>query len=237
MTEEDKQLVAEIGKVHARLGEDMVLTQIGANDGVQADPLFRFLTTHKCQAHLLEPAPRYFKELTHNYHKFPHVTCHRCGIAEKSGTKTMTVVDYNNQMPSCFKGLSTFDESKNLFSGRGWRHLSATVEQMGMTEEYELLMKHKATLDVSVLTLDDFFSANGISQLDVFVTDCEGYDWIVFDQLDLERYSPAVIFMETHTLGREVWQLMGDKLTRHGYKILTDLVRHPQINTLAVKHD
>ena len=231
-----KRLLDELEKVFKNNGSETMLLQIGANDGLQDDPVRSFIMEHKIKAHLLEPVPQYFNELVLNYQEVDYVTCHNCGIAEKTGLKKMTVVDYNDKMPECFKGLSTFDESKNFFSGYGNNRLRASAEQMSFTKEYELLLQNKHEEEVNVFTLDDFLSQNGIDKIDVFVTDTEGYDFIIFEQLDLERFSPSLIYMETHTLGKEVWEKIGDKLKRYGYDILTDLIEHTQPDTLAVKH-
>lgn len=41
--------------------------EVGANDGITWDPLFKFVKKFKWEAILIEPHPAYYKELTENY--------------------------------------------------------------------------------------------------------------------------------------------------------------------------
>ena len=41
--------------------------EIGANDGITWDPLFKFIKKYKWEGILVEPHPRYFRELVENY--------------------------------------------------------------------------------------------------------------------------------------------------------------------------
>ena len=230
---EDTLLIAEVRKTYARAGKDMVVLQIGANDGIQDDPLHQFILNNKCEAHLLEPVPRYFKDLVKNYKKAKYVNCHNCAIAEYSGKKKMSVANHKEGIPLWVKGCSTFDESKNVFSGYGGLHLRTSVQDAGDDLLYQELLENKTEEEVAVLTLDDFLHTNDIDVIDIFITDTEGYDWIVFEQLDLIKYHPSVIFMETHGLGAETWRVIYNKLSRRGYTLLTDI--NTSWNTLAVR--
>jgi hypothetical protein len=68
--------------------------------------------------------------------------------------------------------------------------------------------------------LNTFLPENEIDSIDVFVTDAEGHDFIIFNQLDFSKYSPKFIILETHTLSQRDKNVIVKKLVDNGYDIL-----------------
>ena len=65
----------------------------------------------------------------------------------------------------------------------------------------------------------DVLDRNGVTHIDAFLVDCEGADWIVFEQLDLKRYRPGMIKIEVGALpATEIGQVVV-KLKTAGYKV------------------
>jgi FkbM family methyltransferase len=196
---------------------DFVVLQIGANDGIQDDLVRPLITKYNLKSHLVEPILKYFQSLSHNYKDYSNVICHNIAISDIDGDKEMSVIKYNDTMPIWCKGLSTFDESYNFFSGFGGLGL---VEDLKNTDVYKQVIENKIKINVTTKKLETFLNDNQINSLDIFITDTEGHDFIIFNQLDLTKYRPKVIIMETHTLGENVNNLITDKLLKHGYTIL-----------------
>jgi FkbM family methyltransferase len=198
------------------LNKDTVVVQIGANDGVQDDFVKDWIENNNVQAHLVEPIPVFYEQVSSLHADKDNVTCYNVAIHEHSGSATMTYVD-SPELPVFSKGLGTFDESKNGFSMSGNFGLRTDLRNNPTIIRIQELKQY---ITVPTITLPEFLSTNNIGKIDVFVTDTEGFDGIIFSQLDLEKYTPTWIIMETHTLTKEENQKIDDKLKRYGYDIL-----------------
>jgi FkbM family methyltransferase len=196
---------------------EFVVLQIGANDGVQDDLIRPLITKYNPKSHLLEPVEQFFKSLSDNYKDYSNVVCHNIAISDTDGLKEMSIIKYDNSMPIWCKGLSTFDESLNFFSGFGGLGMA---QDLRGTHVYNQVSNNKIKINVTTKKLETFLNENQINSIDVFVTDTEGHDFIIFNQLDLNKYSPKIIVMETHQLGEEINNLITDKLLKHGYSIV-----------------
>jgi hypothetical protein len=67
--------------------------------------------------------------------------------------------------------------------------------------------------------LQDVLDRNNIEYIDAFLVDCEGADWVVFDQLDIVRYKPGLIKIEIGALGAEDIGNVVLKLKTNGYRV------------------
>jgi FkbM family methyltransferase len=210
--------------------ESLKLIQIGANDGIQDDPICNVINKYKISSDLIEPIPFYFDELTNNYKDSPWVKCHNLAISDTDGYQEMSWLRYNPDLPVWMKGLNTFDPLKNyLGTGHGGRNLS---KDMRAEKEWEYVKNNIEKINVKTSTLNSFFKDNNIKKIDLYITDTEGYDGKIFNQLDLSLYSPKIILMETHSLGDEENAKIDQKLINNNYEIL--LKEH---DTLAVKKE
>ncbi len=204
-----------------------VIVQIGANDGLQDDLIRPIITKYKPKSYLVEPIVNNFNALVNNYSGYSNVSFFNYAISDIDGLKEMTTLDYDNNLPLWCKGLSTFDTSYNFFSGFGDVGLKQDFRNTELFREVE---KKKFTVTVETKKLSTFLNQNNINLIDIFVTDTEGHDYIIFNQLDLDKYNPKYIIMETHTLGENTNDLIKNKLTQHGYTIISD-----SLDTIAFK--
>lgn len=208
--------------------ESLRILQIGANDGVQEDPIFHTVNKYKVVADLIEPIPTYFEELVNNYKNSPWVTCHNIAISECDGYQEMSWLKYKDDLPLWMKGLNTFDPSKNyLGTGHGGRNLN---KDMRSEKEWKYVKNNTEKMKVKTLSLKSFLETNKIKKIDIYVSDTEGYDGKIFNQLDLSLYSPKIIMMETHSLGEEANTQIDRKLLDNNYEIL--MKEH---DTVAIK--
>lgn len=214
--------------------ENTVLVQIGANDGIQDDFMRDIILSKNIKAHLLEPIPVFFNQLSSLYANSDRVFCYNVAIHEYSGSAMMTYVN-EPDLPVYTKGLGTFDISKNAFSSRGNYQLK---DDLSEDPTIKAILKKKKELSVQTLTLSDFLEKNNINNIDIFVTDTEGFDGIIFSQLDLKKYTPELIIMETHTLGEDQNNAIKAKLKKYNYQILVDgwdtVARKKMISSYAI---
>jgi FkbM family methyltransferase len=198
--------------------ENLTLIQIGANDGLQSDPFRETIINNKINSYLLEPIPDFYNMLKHNYSNCDWVKCFNLAITTENGEQEITYVPKINGLPEWTQGLGTFNTSKNfLGEGKGGRNLETDYSN---TELYREVKENIKKIIVKTKTLETFLTDQGIQKIDFYLSDTEGYDWVIFNQLDLNKYQPKVIYMETHTLGEYENSMIDEKLIKNGYTIL-----------------
>jgi FkbM family methyltransferase len=206
----------------------LTLLQIGANDGQQSDLFRDLIIEYKIKSNLLEPIPEFYNLLVKNYSNYNWVKCHNLAITTDDGEREMRYVPKIEGLPEWTMGLGTFDVEKNfLGSGKGGYMLN---EDYSNSKIYKKCMNEVKTINVNTSTLDSFIKKNDIKNIDIYISDTEGFDWIIFNQLDLNIFNPKIICMETHTLGNIENNLINDKLTKNGYTIIKQ-----EWDTIAIK--
>lgn len=208
------ELLNAINKINQPISE-MTIVQIGANDGKQSDPVNEIIRKYNNISYLCEPIPEYYKILKNQYNSYPNVKCYNIAITTLDGQAEMTYLKPNKDLPEWTRGLGTLDIKGN-YLGEGRAGFKGK-EDRSNTELYKKVKKLEEKIQVNTQTLNTFLTKNNIQEIDVFVTDVEGYDWVVFDQLDLEKYHPKVIYMETHFLSDEDNKKIDEKLHLYGY--------------------
>ena len=196
---------------------NFTILQIGANDGVQDDLIRPLITKYNLKSHLVEPIKEHYENLCSNYIHFSNVKCHNLAISDIDGEKIMTTIEYDESLPTWCKGLSTFDTTRNFLGGFGGYQLK---DDLRNSELFNKIKNGRTEIIVSTKTLNTFLTENEIDSIDVFVTDAEGHDFIIFNQLDFSKYSPKFIILETHTLSQRDKNVIVKKLVDNGYDIL-----------------
>lgn len=74
-------------------------------------------------------------------------------------------------------------------------------------------------IDIPAITLDKLFEKHGLAELDLLQIDAEGFDWQVLKTLDLQRFRPAIIQLETGHLQRPDLAAMAQALNAADYLI------------------
>lgn len=164
--------------------KDLVIVQIGSNDGATFDPIYGLLQQNPSwKALLVEPVPFLFDRLRQNYSANGNVRFENVAVTHSAGQAAFHYVDSSASecfpdLPVWFDQLGSFDRSHII------RHLGTKVEPFIVGKE------------VATASLDSILERNDISRIDVLHIDTEGYDWQVLQQLDRRRFEPAVILFE-----------------------------------------
>ena len=113
-------------------------------------------------------------------------------------------------LPIEFIGCSSITDT-NLMSGKNaWGEAD---------ENFNKFAPHLKDIEVPSDTLQSILDRNRIEHIDAFLVDCEGADWIVFEQLDIERYRPGIIKVEVGALpAAEIGEVLV-KLKTAGYQV------------------
>lgn len=191
------------------------LINVGACDGVLFDDVTPWLRRIKgSRAVLVEPIPYNQKRLRENYPDTDRFIIEPVAVTQEKGTIRIKTFDIPaleaGTLPIEFIGCSSITDS-NLMSGK-----DAWGEEDG---NFEKFAAHLTDIDVPGDTLQNILDRNGIEYIDAFLVDCEGADWAVFEQLDLDRYRPGMIKIEIGALSAEEMGKVLVKLNAADYQV------------------
>jgi hypothetical protein len=75
---------------------------------------------------------------------------------------------------------------------------------------------------VHALTFASLATKHGLDDLDLLLTDTEGYDWEILKTVDLDRFTPRLAIYEHYHLSREDRAACLDHFRSAGYSILEE---------------
>jgi FkbM family methyltransferase len=191
------------------------MVNVGACDGVLFDDVTPWL--HRiphARAVLVEPVPYNQKRLRQNYPDAERFVVEPVAVTDEAGEIRIKTFDEaaieNGALPIEFVGCSSIAQT-NLMSGK-----DAWGREDGNFARYA---SHLKEINVRGERLQDVLDRNDIAHIDAFLVDCEGADWVVFEQLDLSRYRPGLVKIEIGALTASDIGNVLLKLKRTGYKV------------------
>lgn len=167
---------------------DIAVVQIGASDGERQDPIRKLLLEHPGWTSLMvEPYPPSYQQLRANYPDEPRFTIVNAGVTADDGEMPFWYIhpDARASVP----WLADHVDQLGTF------HRDNLVEEMGRNRVHEL-GEHFTSMPVPTLRLRTLLDRHEIERIDLLIVDTNGYDWVVLEQLDLERYRPKVVLFE-----------------------------------------
>lgn len=191
--------------------------QVGANDGLQGDPLTALIRQNpNWRVLFIEPLPHIFRRLLVNYPSLPNYSFENIAISSERGLRRMYYVSdeikkVRPDVPFWYDQLGSFD-----------------VNHILEYEPYDFA-PFVSSAEVRCEPLTDTLVRNGINYIDILQIDAEGYDFEVIKQLDLRERAPRSILYE-HKHLRDEDKVAAEKLLRQtGYRI-----QHFFADTLAL---
>lgn len=197
------------------IGKPFVMVNVGACDGVLFDDATPWLKRIRgSRAVLVEPIPYNYKRLRENYPDTDRHIIEPVVIANEAGPISIKTFDERaleaGDLPIEFVGCSSVKDT-NLVSG---------VSSFGQTDpNFEKFVSHLKNIEAQAERLETVLERNRIERIDAFLVDCEGADWEVFEQLDLERWRPGMIKIEIGSMGAEDVGNTILKLKRADYQV------------------
>lgn len=190
--------------------------QIGANDGMRADPVFRFISEYQLDAYLLEPVPTTFELLRKNYAAFPNAKLFCVALSEATGSLEMFVPSERllAKDPKV-SGLCSANRKLLISELNGQGHTGADNEVRPIV--------------VPTYSASDFLADQDIDQIDIIQIDTEGYDWRILSQFDLDSLGTSLVNMEFFHLTPDEQRSCLTRFGSLGFKIahvLGDLVAY-----------
>lgn len=160
---------------------------IGAMDGVSFDDIFDKLTKDDI-AIFVEPIPHQFEKLSKNVEKLEcDVFLENCVVSDKVEEIEMAYMPDEKIHPQ-----------DNYLGG------CSSVIKFGVPlnrylAKIEDLSYHKS----KSITFDILCEKYGFDEVDYVQVDCEGYDQVIVDSIDIEKYKIKTLKFETHYVNDE----------------------------------
>ena len=172
--------------------KEVSIVVIGANDGKTLDPLYPLLKRNRSwKALFIEPVPYLFARLKANYGSNPRFQFEQVAIADKPQTLPFYYVSEE-------AGRQVSKTRRILFEQIGSFSRAKVEEHSQGYEQYIVEVPLEAVPLATVL------ERRHVEKIDLLLIDCEGYDWDVLKQFDVQRYKPLIIFFEHKHLPAEI---------------------------------
>lgn len=198
----DLQGLSEVIEPHRRAGFTFV--NIGANDGVNSDPIWPFATGEGWRGVCVEPMPVVCEVLRKNYGPYPDVEVVHAAIAD--GQRTFWYVDGADFVTNQIGSL----ERDRVESSLTWLPIWPDIEPHVPTGREPPVPidpdRRTGTLvsaDVPCLTFAELADRCGLDRVDLVNIDAEGADFEVLSMIDLDRFRTSVVIVETVGTGDE----------------------------------
>ncbi|MBS1801659.1 MAG: FkbM family methyltransferase [Acidobacteria bacterium] len=182
---------------------DFFFVQIGANDGLTDDPLRQFVTKYHWHGVLVEPQPQVFQQLLTSYEQEKQLSFENAAIADKDGTAQLFVADHRDATAN----LTVFASLKKDALIRGLKNPKASGVQVQVQ-----------ALDVPALSVKTLLSKHQITNIDLLLTDVQGYDSEVVEQFLACGVKPTIIHFEHCHTARATLERLYRKLFENGYR-------------------
>jgi len=196
--------------LHRRLrrAPDFFFVQIGANDGVFADPIRNFVTRNHVAGLAVEPLKDVHARLVTNYRDYPKVKTANVAIHPTARSLDLHRIDpaKAGEVGEWSGGIASFHEH---------HHQISLVPREAMIRE-----------TVPCVTLMELLEQHGVKRVDLLQIDTEGFDSEVIKMIDFTRIKPAIIHFE-HGLPDGVmttaqFKTCADSLIDQGYYLVME---------------
>ena len=177
--------------------------QIGANDGVENDPIHHLVRSRGWHLCAVEPMPGPFRRLQANYRDVPNVTCLQCAVGNVDGEATLYVLE-SPRANSLDDHLSSF--SADILR-RHWRSVP-DLERRIRAER------------VRCLTFGSVLRRSSLSKIDMLQIDTEGFDYEIIKMAFSAGCFPPILAFEWQHLSEKTMSACESDLREHGYRWL-----------------
>lgn len=186
--------------------KNFYFVQIGANDGVTDDPIYKLVSEHKLKGLLVEPLPDVFELLKKNYENNNLVKAVNLAVHPTAKNMSLYRIKEEEFLGKAASGKSSFSKEHLL----KWKKKVDNLE--------ELIIEEK----VNCLHLMELLTQENINQVDLMQIDVEGFDFEVIKMIDFDKIKPSIIHYEHDHLSIDDTKSCLELLVKQGYKILSE---------------
>ena len=184
---------------------DFTFIQVGAFDGVECDPLLKYLQRFSWTGIMLEPQPGPYNKLFDRYGSRSGIIVKNAAISDRNGRATLYTIE-GNELPEWAKGMASFNK-QNI----------SKHEYM-----FPMINDHIQETEVDTITFEQLFSDHSISKIDLLQIDTEGFDAEILKMFPFDRIKPNIIHFESKHIAKHELEKVLDDLISYGYLIGRD---------------
>jgi FkbM family methyltransferase len=232
---------ADVDRLREGLGPHLApgffFVNIGASDGVIADPIYPFMASHRPTGIAVEPVPYVMERLKQNYRDFPGIVFEQVAVADEPRS-FWYVEQGSGSIDYVMRSIGSMSRDRILESLTSLRLMEAQIarvpsapsdtpdELRGPTHEGQAISadveNYVRELEIDCVSFTDLMERNHVERIDFLNIDVEGYDLEVLRSIDWDRYRPTALCVELVGLPEvEVADAEAD-LDRLGYRRLQD---------------
>ena len=195
-----KSLQQQTLDLFRRLYPSAKIVQIGANDGVLADPLRKHILASNWTGVLVEPQPEIFEILRRNYSaQTSRLKFERAAITSHDGRVTLHTAPMDNES----------------IRGDSLASLSAGPLQQMLGDKLN-------SVEVDGLTFESLLSRNDIDRPNLVVIDTEGHDEQIVAGIDFDKYRPELLVYEHIYMTERRRVHVKERLVEFGYECVEE---------------
>jgi FkbM family methyltransferase len=182
---------------YAKPGDDFFFVQVGAFDGITADPIHHLVKSEGWRGVLVEPQIEAFELLQKNYSGVAGLQFFNVAIGPENGEITLYT------RPGGVVQAASLKRHLMMKPGRRGRELQSRTVACWTFQRL----------------LDE---AQAPAHIDLLQIDAEGFDYQIIRSVDLARVRPAIIHYEHMVLSQPERNACLELLARHGYRFLLE---------------
>ena len=206
-------LIDEISKTNKT---NFTVIQVGANDGINNDPIHKFIKRDNWRGVLLEPQNFAFEQLKLVYHKDKNIIPVKVALDETDGKKILYKIAFTNARWA--SGLSSFNKNVLLESfENGYVQQKSLKDKITVPKDENLWIKEENIDTISPKTIIEKYK---IKHIDMLMIDTEGFDYevikIFFNSISIK---PKLIVFENFHLSQTDNLECNNFLISQNYKI------------------
>ena len=207
--------VADVEKLRQNLGPRLqpgfVFLNIGASDGIVADPIYPFMVSHQPRGIAVEPVPYVMERLKANYRDFPGIIFEQVAVSD-TPRSFFYVEESSGSIDYVMRCIGSMSRDHLLSTLSGLRALEGQIgrappvppdtplEARDAVHDGQAIVEdaeaHIREIEVECASVATLMERNGLDHVDFVNIDVEGFDDEVFWSIDWEHFRPAVICIE-----------------------------------------
>ncbi|MEO9532636.1 MAG: FkbM family methyltransferase [Crocinitomicaceae bacterium] len=212
-----------------KVGTGFTVVQVGANDGINHDPIHKFIKRDRWNGVLLEPQKYVFdKFLSKLYKNHSNLSVLNAAMGANDGEATIYKIGFSEARWAT--GLTTFDRptlEKAFTSGHVQRKCEKDNTPIPV-DKSQHIVEEKVRIISSASLLKEY----NISNVDLLMIDTEGFDYEIIKFFQIEKNAPQMIIFEHSHLSEDDYLECINHLKGNGYTVKKD-----GPNTAAIKNE
>ena len=210
----------------SRQMKSIFVVQVGANDGINHDPIHKFIKRDGWSGVLIEPQPDVFRhKLFPLYRRNKGIHLENIALCNEVGLMDMYRLSFCAERWAT--GLTTF-HLKTLKDKVDSGSIATTARNNGVEppqNKEDFIEKIK----VETKSFPFLFEKYNIKQVDVLQIDAEGYDFEIIKMFNVAKHQPKVVVFETDHINATTYKEIENYFTANNY-----LCKRVARDTLAV---